>query len=332
MNLPSRSTVLFSLGVLACVILLAYVFSLDQYKKARAHRHLRSVFAPPAAPAEPAPDNSEEEGENADAEDEEGDARQKESKQNAGKDGKKEDLDEEGADYLSREQKEKLPAWALEFAKMRKDRRVLFAATFADAKKKYAIQHYAECLSRLNECDIIFSNNPNVWNLRGCALLEMELHSDAEPWVRKVLEIEPDNLVARMSLAEILMQRDAFEECIPVLVKLRKSLDSQQKPAMRDVFTFRQILCHLMLRQEMEAKAIITSLTPMHDTPLYYLAQASMAIYKDDGTAAANFLNIATRIFSKDKTLLTYKKSLERCGLRDKFQKHRPVEQATDLE
>ncbi len=238
------------------------------------------------------------------------------------------EADMEAADQegLSPEELAKLPEWAREFAKLGKEARAQFMLSFSIAKAAYARESWAECVSILNECEDIFDANPNVWNLRACALIELEEYEEAEAFVKRTLEYKPADPIGLLNLANIQMERRDFPASIKTLEILRNDLRSQGNHDQLDLFTFRQLLCHLMMRQEMEARALITDLNALHDSPLFYCAEAAFAIYKNDSNAAREALNSVSRIYGRSPLLNAYRKWLERCGLREKFMNGQEVE------
>ncbi len=234
-----------------------------------------------------------------------------------------ETADQEG---LSPEELAKLPEWAREFAKLGKEARAQFLLSFSIAKAAYARESWAECVAILNECELIFDANPNVWNLRACALIEIESFDEAETYVKRTLAYKPADPIGLLNLANIQMARRDFSGSIKTLETLRKDLRSEGNHDQLDIFTFRQLLCHLMLRQEMEARALVTELNALHDSPLFYCAEAAFAIYKNDSNAARRALDSASRIYGRSPLLNAYRKWLERCGLREKFMDGKEVE------
>ncbi len=212
-----------------------------------------------------------------------------------------------------------LPAWQAGFARLSAENRRAFAIAFAMAKKAYSTEQWAHCLALLNDCELIYDNSPNVWNLRACALLATGELNEAESFINRSLEFNAEDSVALMCKSELLMMRRDFRNCIPLLEHMRRTHKGEENRALHDTFTFHQLLCHLMLRQEMEARALVSGLTPMTDSPLYYFSQAAFCVYKGDSNAALEPLRSATNIYGNAGVTSSYRKWMNGCGLADKY-------------
>ncbi len=238
------------------------------------------------------------------------------------------ELDMEAADRdnLTPEELAELPEWAREFSKLGKEARAQFMLSFSIAKAAYSRESWAECVALCNECEVIFDGNPNLWNLRACALIELKAIDEAETYVNRSLAYQADDPIGMLNLANIQMARQEFEACIRTLQALRHDIRPTNNPDQLDIFTFRQLLCHLMLRQEMEARDLVADINALHDSPLFYCAEAAFAIYRNDSDAARRALDSASRIYGRSPLLQAYRKWLEDCGLRDKYMGGRDTE------
>ncbi len=224
---------------------------------------------------------------------------------------------------LTEQEIAKLPPWEAAFARLSKEQRLTFATIFAKAKQAYAQEQWAVCLSLLHDCELIYANSPNIWNLRSCALLKSNDLEQAEFNINHALELNPEDSVALLNQADLLMMRRDYRNCISTLSKLRSAYSGEGQQQMHDIFAFRLLLCHLMLRQEMEARAIVAGLTPLTDSPLYYFAEAAFAIYKGDSNAALDPLRAATTIYGNGGVTASYRKWMDECGLQEKYIKQR---------
>ncbi len=213
----------------------------------------------------------------------------------------------------------KLPAWQAAFSKLSLADRQAFAIAFTKAKEAYSKQHWIACLALLNDCTLIFDGSPNVWNLRACALLENDTPDEAESHIKRALELNPYDSVARMCQSELLMLRRDYQGSIALLQQLRDDHEADENRSLYDTFTFHQLLCHLMLRQEMEARALVADYTPLTDSPLYYYSQAAFLIYQGDNEKALEPLQSATTVYGNERATSSYRKWLNKCGLSEKY-------------
>ncbi len=220
---------------------------------------------------------------------------------------------------LSEEELAKLPPWEANFMRLSLEHRLAFATAFTKAKAAYAAEQWANCLALLTDCELIYSGSPNVWNLRSCALLASDAPNEAEPSIKRSLELNPEDNVALMCLSEMLMLRQDYQNSIPVLEKLRHIHLSEENRILHDAFAFHQLLCHLMLGQEMEARALVADYTPLTDSPLYYFAQAAFCVYRGDSEAALEPLRAATTIYGNGGATASYRKWMSKSGLARKY-------------
>ncbi len=219
---------------------------------------------------------------------------------------------------LSEEELAKLPPWQAAFARLSAEQRLTYATAFAKAKAAYGREQWASCLALLDDCELTYNGSPNVWNLRACVLLATDELDAAEANIRRSLDLNPEDTVALMCQSELLMLRRDFRGSITILEKLRQLHTPAKAPMLHAAFTFHQLLCHLMLRQEMEARALVADLTPLSDSPLYYFSQAAFCVYKGDSNAALSPIRSATTIYGQAATT-SYRKWMGKCGLADKY-------------
>ncbi len=229
-----------------------------------------------------------------------------------------EDAAEKATDEPSEEELAKLPPWQAAFARLSKEKRLAFAQAFQNAKNAYASEQWSVCLAQLNDCELIYPDNPNVWNLRACALLSGNELDEAETYIARSLKLNPKDDIALMCEAELFMRRRDFQACIPKLEQLRQLHSNKEDRTLLDTFTFRQLLCHLMLRQKMEARALVADITPMTDSPLYYFSEAAFCVYEGNSQGAMEPLRSATSVYGNNATS-SYRKWMNQCGLADKY-------------
>ncbi len=227
------------------------------------------------------------------------------------------------SDTLPEEELAKLPPWQAAFERLPINKRRAFASFFISAKAAYAAQQWSTCLSHLNDCELIYNGSPNVWNLRSCALLANNEPEKAEESIQSSLKLNPDDNVALMCQAERFMLMRDFRSCIAPLEHLRRLHPVTEDRTLHDTFTFHQLLCHLMLRQEMEARALVADCTPLTDSPLYYYSQAAFCIYAGDSQGALEPLRACASIYGNEGISANYRKWMERCGLADKYVRNR---------
>lgn len=210
---------------------------------------------------------------------------------------------------------EQLPQWLVNFSNLPRAEREQYLQSFSKAKLAYQRGEWVTCIAHLADCEMIFSGNPNVWNLRACCLMEQRFFDEAAEELERVRKVLPDDPVTIMNQANILLARGQYEQCVATLNELRDMLPIGTPQELLHTLDFREVICRVQLGQEDEARALLKGLTPMSDTPLYYYSQAVFARARGERAEAARSIRIAHSIFSKGKTLVPYQRALELSGI-----------------
>ncbi len=214
------------------------------------------------------------------------------------------------------EQVMQLPQWLIDFSNMPGETRKAYIDKFTMAKSAYHQGQWIDCIALLAECEVILRGNPNIWNLRACCLLEQQYFKEAEVELKRVLEAMPDDAVTIMNLAHVHMACGRYAESLAVVTRLREDLYlMHEQDELLYALDFRALLCHLLLGQVDQAKAIAASVSPMTDTPLYHYARAAIALVEGKPKEAAYNLNIVKAIFANNKAYVPYERALNVSGL-----------------
>lgn len=208
-----------------------------------------------------------------------------------------------------------IPRWLMEFSNLPRETRSLYINTFNQAKQAYRDRRWVDCIALLVECEIIQRGNPGVWNLRASCLMEQKFFEEAAVELNRVLKLEPDNDVALMNMANMHMALGRYTESLQLLAELKEKLPYETADDVRNVLEFRAVLCHLLLGQESQARALVQHLTPMSDTPLYYYSRAAFALVHNDIQTAEYCHRVAAQIFSSNHATEPYRRALELSGL-----------------
>ena len=72
-----------------------------------------------------------------------------------------------------------MPEWLIEFSNLPGKQREQYLQNFSKAKLAYQKGEWVVCYSALADCEMIFKDNPNVWNLRACCLMEQKFLDEA---------------------------------------------------------------------------------------------------------------------------------------------------------
>lgn len=209
--------------------------------------------------------------------------------------------------------------WLKEVSNLPAESRAMYAAAFQAAKKCYAQGLLIECESHLNTCETFTRSNPNVWNLRASALISQKRFAEAKPLLEKARLKNPQDAVARLSLSLLFLATQEFDKCIAETDELIDEIRYRDMMQLTRSLTFRKFLCLVMMERMDEAKALVSEIGPMDDSPLYYYSQAVFAYLKGDRQGALRELNVADSIYRSTGYISGYKQALEYSGVIEKF-------------
>ncbi|MBQ3525619.1 MAG: hypothetical protein IJA63_05025 [Akkermansia sp.] len=215
---------------------------------------------------------------------------------------------------------EDVPNWVNALSNLPPEARGRYISSFEAAKRAFARGSLSMCEQCLDECEAIFSGNPNVWNLRASVLIALKRFADAEGWLKKVREVAPDDVVATLNFSLLYLgssrYEDALAECDSLLIsiKYKKGMDG-----LRHSLMFRKFLCLVMLDKVDEAKQLVADVTPMTHSPLYYYTQSVLAVIAQDRNTAIREMTAADSIYRTDPYLATYKQGITFSGILERF-------------
>ncbi len=212
-----------------------------------------------------------------------------------------------------------LPSWVVELSNLPRDKRERYIRNFNFAKEAYKNSKWLECIGYLNSCELIFNQNPNVWNLLAGAYIEQEQYDEAERVCLKSLKDEPANSVVQLNLSSIYLAQGKFQKGYDEIAKVLNSLNPKKEPDLYNVLLYRQFLCLVMMDKQQEARSLVRHTRPMDDTPLYYFTQSTLYILAKDRIKAKGELDSADRIFKNYPLLRAYHKGMMLSGVIDHY-------------
>lgn len=216
------------------------------------------------------------------------------------------------------------PKWLADFSNLPGKTRGQYIELFNQAKQAYAIGNWAVCYGLLSQCEFIYDKNPHVWNLRVVCLIAQKKYTEAERELSKAREVLPDDETTLMNIANLHMGKGEFRQCIEVITAIIQSRQDYLSPALSDILTFRIYLCHLMLGERTEAEKLVSHLTPLSDTPLYYYSQAALHISRGNRMQAREDIHAADTIFATGSATLPYIRAIQASGLEEKYLQNKP--------
>lgn len=227
---------------------------------------------------------------------------------------------------LAAQQQQATPVagWLADFSNLPKETRAEYIDLFHRAKRAYVFGDWIICYALLEECEMLYNKNPHVWNLRTVCLIAQNKLEEAEQELIKAKKELPHDETTYMNIANLHMAKGEYQQCIDVLRNIIDSMPDPVSQNLVDILTFRIYLCHIMLGQRKDARNLVSHLTPLSDTPLYYYSQAALHISRGDRTQARQDIQAADTIFAKGNATLPYLRAIQASGLEEKFLKNTP--------
>lgn len=215
---------------------------------------------------------------------------------------------------------DEIPDWVSELSNLPQDVRQRYLALFASAKRTYSQGALGVCEQCLDECEMIYDKNPNVWNLRASVYISRECFDLAEPWLKKVRSVAPDDLVANLNYSLMYLGQGKYEDAIRETDLLLGEIEyKEDMEGIRHTLLFRKLVALVVLNRVDEARELVKEVTPLTFTPLYYYSQAVFAALEKDVSRSAKELAAADKIYRHDPYLATYKQALSFSKLLEKL-------------
>ena len=214
---------------------------------------------------------------------------------------------------------EQLPSWLVTFSNLTKEDRQKYLQGFARAKQAFQKGDWNGCILEITNCEIIFNENPNSWNLRLSCMIELKQLEHADEYLEKVKEALPKDPLTLLNIANLHMVRQEFQPCINELTAIIRNMPYDTEEELINIMRFRIMLCHLMLGHEDQAEDIIKELSPLDDTPLYYYGKAALNIFHGKRQDAMMDVNSANNIFRNSQATIPYQRGITASGLIDKY-------------
>ncbi len=219
-----------------------------------------------------------------------------------------------GAQNQQLQQPTNIPRWLQDFSNMPRAKREAFAQAFTEAKRTYQLQQWSACIVKLNECEEIFAANPNIQILRVACFQEMEMYAEALEIVLQQLKAQPKDVISQYNLSSIYMGMKDYQKCVDVTEPLLRNISMEEDKKFRDLLNFRLFICKLALDDEVGAIKVVEYCSILDDSPLYYMVQSAVSLYKKDRLKAAENLKAAQNIYGRTMSMPAYERCLQKSG------------------
>lgn len=206
-----------------------------------------------------------------------------------------------------------MPANQKAFLNLPEEKRKEFAKHLGEAARLFQAKRIFETLDELDKAEKIFTDTPEIYNLRGSCYVEMRNFEKAMTAFRRAKELSPDNPSIDFNIAEVLFVSKEWQKAHDAFEALSKTLPPTNI-ALGRLVEFKLLLCKKKLGMKNEVIALAEKYDYLDESPYYYFAQAAMAY--DDGNLlkAEEWLAMSGRIFRDPNILAPWQDTLVEFG------------------
>lgn len=210
------------------------------------------------------------------------------------------------------------PPWEAEFSNLPHVQRKQYAEKLQQAKAAYQEGNSPLCLLALGACELIFDKNPHAINLKISCLLDLNKLNEIPALIKRSRALLAENEVADFSESSLLLAQGKYDDCIAVSQRMLEAPSYQLSPLVRDILRYRMLLSHLAMGRTTQAKALVSGLTPISDTPLYYMSEVAFSICEGDAAQANLHMRAAASIFASSGQLVGFVRAFNQSQLAEK--------------
>ena len=199
------------------------------------------------------------------------------------------------------------------FLNLPEEKRKDFAKHLGEASRLFQAKRIFECLDELHKAEKIFTETPEIYNLRGSCYVEFRAFDKAMEDFKKAAELSPNNPSVEFNIAEVLFVTKQWKEAHDAFEALLKKLPENDLNLGRLV-QFKLLLCKERLGMKNEVIALANKYDYLDESPYYYFAQAALAYQNKDLLKAEEWLAMSGRIFRDPNILAPWQDTLVEFG------------------
>lgn len=199
------------------------------------------------------------------------------------------------------------------FLNLPEEKRKEFAKHLGEASRLFQAKRIFETMDELDKAEKIFTDTPEIYNLRGSCYVEMRNFDKAMEAFKRASELSPNNPSIEFNIAEVLFVTKEWQKAHDAFEALTQKLPANNI-ALGRLVEFKLLLCKKKLGKKNEVIALAEKYDYLDESPYYYFAQAALAY--DDGNLikAEEWLAMAGRIFQDPNVLAPWQDTLVEFG------------------
>lgn len=199
------------------------------------------------------------------------------------------------------------------FLNLPEESRKEFVKHLGEATRLFRDKRIFETMDALDKASKIFSDSPEIHNLRGSCFVEMRAFDKSLVEFEKALKLSKDNPSIEFNIAEVYFVTKEWKKSVDAFEKIMKALPPQNT-ALGRLVEFKILLCKKKLGLDDEVTILAGKYSFEDDSPFYYYAQAALAYDNKDLIKAEEWLAMANRIFQDPNVLSPWQDTLVEYG------------------
>lgn len=199
------------------------------------------------------------------------------------------------------------------FLNLPEEKRSQFVKSVGEANRVFQQKRIFEALEQLDKASEIFSESPEIHNLRGSCYVEMRSFEKALAEFDKAAALSKDNPSITFNIGEVYFVTKEWQKALDTFEKVITLLPADNM-ALRRLVEFKILLCMKKLGKDAEAQALAAKYDFSDDSPFHYYAQAALAYEDKNLVKAEEWLAIAARVFRDPNILAPWQDTMVEYG------------------
>ena len=199
------------------------------------------------------------------------------------------------------------------FLNLPEESRNEFIKHLSEGNRLFQQKRVFETLEELDKAAKIFTDSPEIYNLRGSCFVEMRSFDKALDQFEKARALAKDNPSIDFNVGEVYFVTKEWKKALDLFEKIMKVLPPESL-ALGRLVEFKILLCKKKLGLNDEVTILAGKYDFLDDSPFYYYTQAALAYDSDNLVKAEEWLAIAGRIFRDPNVLAPWQDTLVEHG------------------
>jgi tetratricopeptide (TPR) repeat protein len=202
------------------------------------------------------------------------------------------------------------------FLNLPEESRKEFLKHLGEANRIFQQKRIFETLEELDKASKIFTDSPEIHNLRGSCYVEMRAFDKALAEFEKATALSKDNPSIEFNIGEVYFVTKEWQKALDQFEKVMKLMEAlpEENLSLGRLVEFKILLSKNKLGKKDEVAALAEKYDFLDDSPYHYYAQAALAYDSNDLIKAEEWLARASRIFQDPNILAPWQDTLVEYG------------------